>query len=202
MLLLLFLTFVMFGCSLRINTLHHSNTRLGRCDAATSFTLFSQNDNISSDEEFELMKASIENLISTNSLENQPNILSSNVESSGYKSNNILALVSSLFGAILFFAQTSQQVSGVALLNQMEKDSVPFKVYIGIILIFLFSFSLKLLKLQVALCNNKPTVIEFYADWCESCKELAPKYRALEFQFKNEINFVTINGAKRENCKC
>jgi len=133
------------------------------------------------DDEFEKMKASIEKLIASGPIESTPDILTP-VETTNkiFKPKNVVAIVSSLFGGLLFFTQSSQQVSGVALLNQMEKDSVPFKE---------------------ALCNNKPTVVEFYADWCESCKALAPKFRALEFQFRDDINFVTINGAKRENSK-
>lgn len=138
-----------------------------------------ENENTISDEDFELMKASIDNLIATDPIETSPETLTSlNSPNMLFKSKNVVAILSSLFGGLIFFTQTSQQVSGVALLNQMEKDSVPFKE---------------------ALCNNKPTVIEFYADWCESCKELAPKFRALEFKFKDDINFVAINGAKREN---
>ena len=78
------------------------------------------------DEDFELMKASIEKLIDNDRIEKIP-ITSNKL----FSSKNVLAVASSLFGGLLFFSQSSQHVSGVALLNQMEKDSVPFKVILA-----------------------------------------------------------------------
>ena len=46
---------------------------------------------------------------------------------------------------------------------------------------------------EIAFKNNKPTFLEFYAEWCEVCKEMAPTVSALKEEYKNDINFVFLN---------
>lgn len=92
--------------------------------------------------------------------------------------NKFIAIGSSLFAVILLIYQKSLPVSPVGLLQAMEKDSM---------------------DITTALCNGKPTVIDFYADWCENCKQMAPTMRSIEFEFANNVNFVTIDGANNKN---
>ena len=61
---------------------------------------------------------------------------------------------------------------GAPTLASLEKDAVP---------------------LDVALANGRPTVVEFYADWCEVCKESAPNVFDVERRFGDEVNFVMLN---------
>ena len=45
----------------------------------------------------------------------------------------------------------------------------------------------------IAFKNNKPTFLEFYAEWCEVCKEMAPKISTLKEEYEKDINFVFLN---------
>ena len=46
---------------------------------------------------------------------------------------------------------------------------------------------------EIAFTNNKPTFLEFYADWCEVCKEMAPKVDSIKNEYEKDINFVFLN---------
>ena len=46
---------------------------------------------------------------------------------------------------------------------------------------------------EIAFKNNKPTFMEFYAEWCEVCKEMAPKVSALKKEYEKDMNFVFLN---------
>ncbi|ELS33222.1 MULTISPECIES: thioredoxin domain-containing protein [Pseudanabaena] len=49
------------------------------------------------------------------------------------------------------------------------------------------------LPIDVALANNKPTTIEFYADWCTSCQSMAADNLSLEKEYSDRMNFVMLN---------
>ena len=44
-----------------------------------------------------------------------------------------------------------------------------------------------------ALSNGRPTVFEFYADWCEACKEMAPDMIEAKKQTFNQVDVVLLN---------
>ena len=46
---------------------------------------------------------------------------------------------------------------------------------------------------DVALTNGKPTLIEFYADWCQVCREMAPAMLELERSTQNRLDVVLVN---------
>jgi len=46
---------------------------------------------------------------------------------------------------------------------------------------------------EIAFINNKPTFLEFYAEWCEVCKEKAPQVSAFKDEYEKDINFVFLN---------
>ena len=63
-------------------------------------------------------------------------------------------------------------VAGLMALKALAQDAIPY---------------------DVAMTNAKPTLIEFYADWCTTCQALAPTLRSLHDELGGQINFVMLN---------
>jgi thiol-disulfide isomerase/thioredoxin len=47
--------------------------------------------------------------------------------------------------------------------------------------------------LSVALTNGTPTIVEFYADWCEACRSMAPAMETIEAQHRGKLDVVLLN---------
>lgn len=91
----------------------------------------------------------------------------------------LIAIGSASLGAGAWLAKRIAALSGVAgfedpvqLLHRLEDASSP---------------------LEDALRSGKPTVIDFYADWCENCKEMAPALLKFEEEYQGRVNFVSLN---------
>lgn len=103
------------------------------------------------------------------------------IELSNRKSfqNKMIALSSIFMAFAVFIFQHSQpSFSNVSLLKAMAKESPDIKT---------------------ALCNGKPSIFDFYADWCENCKVMAPTMRQLEHKYGKVVNFFTIDGSNPAN---
>ena len=47
--------------------------------------------------------------------------------------------------------------------------------------------------LEAALANRKPSLMEFYANWCTSCQAMAGDMAELRSTYGDEVNFVMLN---------
>ncbi|WP_424103051.1 thioredoxin domain-containing protein [Moorena producens] len=91
----------------------------------------------------------------------------------------VVGIITVVFAAGTFFLTRSDvsslstsTVAGLALIKTMVKQSVPY---------------------ELALSNNKPTVIEFYADWCTTCQSMAPILNKVHQQYGETVNWVMLN---------
>jgi thioredoxin-like negative regulator of GroEL len=47
--------------------------------------------------------------------------------------------------------------------------------------------------IDIALSNGKPTLMEFYADWCTVCQAMSKDLAAIKSQFGGDVNFSMLN---------
>lgn len=48
-------------------------------------------------------------------------------------------------------------------------------------------------ELNMALADGRPTLVEFYADWCEACRSMAPAMEAMERRHQGALDVVLLN---------
>ena len=66
----------------------------------------------------------------------------------------------------------SSSLRGLAIMRGMAKEAIDY---------------------QEAINNRKPTVLEFYADWCTTCQGMSPIMNSLEQEYADKINLVMLN---------
>ncbi|MBM0743748.1 thioredoxin fold domain-containing protein [Phormidium sp. CLA17] len=84
--------------------------------------------------------------------------------------NFVLALVAIALSVSIFLGFKTETAPGM--LSAMAESAIP---------------------LETALSNGKPTLMEFYANWCTSCQAMATDLQALKLQYGDHLNFVMLN---------
>ena len=82
----------------------------------------------------------------------------------------ILTLNLSLPNPALAFGQSP--LSGLITLKALAQDSIPY---------------------PTAIANGKPTLLEFYADWCTTCQGMSPIVQNLQAKYGDRVNLVMLN---------
>jgi len=84
--------------------------------------------------------------------------------------NFTIALIAISLSTAIFLGFQTETAPGM--LSAMAAESIP---------------------LDEALRNDKPTFMEFYANWCTSCQTMAPDLATLKQTHGDQVNFVMLN---------
>lgn len=84
--------------------------------------------------------------------------------------NFLIVLAAIVLSVALFFGLNTQ--TPTSSLTQLAENSTPF---------------------DVALTNEKPTLLEFYANWCTSCQAMAPEMVKIKEKYQDSLNFAMLN---------
>ena len=88
------------------------------------------------------------------------------------RTNVVVAILAFLAAFLNYGWKLTHPITPVAVLAEMQSQSAPLDV-IG--------------------RNGRPTVVDFWAPWCENCKMAAPTLQAIEKEYDGKVNFVMVN---------
>ncbi|NEQ65667.1 MAG: thioredoxin fold domain-containing protein [Symploca sp. SIO2D2] len=71
-----------------------------------------------------------------------------------------------------FSPAVHSSLTNLATLKAMARDAMPY---------------------EVAMSNGKPSLIEFYADWCQTCQSLAATLEQLQEKYGESVNFMMLD---------
>lgn len=108
--------------------------------------------------------------MSANSPQSEPTSLEQSATLGKQIRNFLIALVAIALGITLFLGGQAQM--DTSSLEAQAEASTP---------------------LDVALSNRKPTLMEFYANWCTSCQAMAQDLGEIKQEYGDKVNFVMLN---------
>jgi thiol-disulfide isomerase/thioredoxin len=94
------------------------------------------------------------------------------------RTNGLLAILAFTAAILNYAYQFTHPITSLTLLTQMQNNSA---------------------ELNVIGTNGKPTVVDFWAPWCENCKAASTTLASIEEEYGDRVNFIMVNGDKGEN---
>lgn len=92
----------------------------------------------------------------------------------GFRSRNrIVATISVALGLFTWIYQFLHPLEPLQILAELQSTSTPMS--------------------QLGR-NGKPTIVDFWAPWCENCKFEAATLKSIRDEYQDQVNFVLVNG--------